>query len=114
MPISPQTPPTKKFRMSSSTLTENNMVTLGINEAHNSSAALAIDGKIVAAAEEERFVRVKNQFGVPFKAIQFCLNFAKISPQNIVLVVFSGGIPQFITTYRKSDPNQNNTTLNLL
>lgn len=35
------------------------MIVLGINEAHNSSAALAIDGEIVAAAQEERFSRQK-------------------------------------------------------
>ncbi|MDP2632339.1 MAG: carbamoyltransferase C-terminal domain-containing protein [Candidatus Curtissbacteria bacterium] len=90
------------------------MIVLGVNEAHNSSAVLAIDGKIVAAAQEERFVRVKNQFGIPYNAIKFCLDFAKISPENIDLVVFSGGIPQFITTYKKSSTQSNGTVLNLL
>lgn len=91
------------------------MIVLGINEAHNSSAALAQDGKITAAAQEERFVRVKNQFGVPYNAMKFCLDFAKISPKNIDLVVFSGGIPQFITTYKKSAGMQSESTvINLL
>lgn len=91
------------------------MIVLGINEAHNCSAALAIDGQIVAAAQEERFVRAKNQFGVPYNAIKFCLSYAKIQPDDIDLVVFSGGIPQFITTYQKSNAqNQNSRLLNLL
>lgn len=91
------------------------MIILGINDAHNCSAALAIDGQIIAAAQEERFVRVKNQFGVPYNAIKFCLSYAKIKPSDINLVVFSGGIPQFITTYQKTRAkNQNNHLLNIL
>lgn len=91
------------------------MIVLGINEGHNCSAALAIDGQIVSAAQEERFIRAKNQFGVPYNAIKFCLAYAKIKPNDIDLVVFSGGIPQFITTYKKSyTQNQNSPLLNLL
>ncbi len=74
------------------------MIVLGINEAHNASCALAIDGKIIACAQEERFTRVKNQFGIPFNAIAFCLEYAQINPKNIDSVVFTGGIPQFITS----------------
>ena len=47
---------------------------LGINAYHgDASAALVIDGKLVAAAEEERFRRIKHWAGFPSKAIQYCL-----------------------------------------
>lgn len=76
------------------------MIVLGINEAHNASAALAIDGEIIAAAQEERFSRIKNHFGVPYKAIEFCLNFAKVNGNDVDLIVFSGGVPNFITSLK--------------
>ena len=50
------------------------MTILGINAYHaDSSAALLIDGKLIAATEEERFRRVKHWAGFPSLAIQFCL-----------------------------------------
>lgn len=76
------------------------MIVLGINEAHSASAALATDGEIVAAAQEERFSRVKNHIGVPYQAIGFCLEFAKITGQEVDLIVFTGGVPNFITNVK--------------
>ncbi|OGD91588.1 hypothetical protein A3D81_00565 [Candidatus Curtissbacteria bacterium RIFCSPHIGHO2_02_FULL_40_17] len=78
------------------------MVVFGINEAHNASCALAVDGEIIAAAQEERFSRIKNHFGTPYKAIEFCLNFAKIQAQDVDLIVFSGGVPTFLTSLASS------------
>jgi carbamoyltransferase len=50
------------------------MVILGINAFHgDSSAALVRDGKLVAAAEEERFRRVKHWAGFPSQSIAYCL-----------------------------------------
>jgi carbamoyltransferase len=50
------------------------MKILGINNSsHDSSAALVIDGKIIAASEEERFDRVKHSGNFPINAIKFCL-----------------------------------------
>jgi carbamoyltransferase len=47
---------------------------LGINAYHaNSAAAIVVDGRLVAAVEEERLNRVKYAAGFPFRAIQFCL-----------------------------------------
>jgi carbamoyltransferase len=40
---------------------------------HNSAAALLIDGRIVAAAQEERFTRTKHDAGFPTHAIAYCL-----------------------------------------
>jgi carbamoyltransferase len=41
---------------------------------HDSAAALVIDGRIVAAAQEERFTRIKHDKRLPLNAIKFCLN----------------------------------------
>ncbi len=59
---------------------------LGLSGAvsHDASAALYIDGKLVAAAEEERFVRDKHaKSRMPFEAAKFCLEFAGIRPQDV-------------------------------
>ena len=55
---------------------------------HDSAAALIIDGKIVAAAQEERFTRIKHDSSYPTNAIKFVLQFAKIKLKNIDYVVF--------------------------
>ena len=43
---------------------------------HDSAATLLIDGKIIAAAQEERFTRVKHDSSYPHNAIEFVLNYA--------------------------------------
>jgi carbamoyltransferase len=51
------------------------MIILGTNAYHaNSSAAVVVDGRLVAAVEEERLNRVKYAAGLPVRAIQFCLD----------------------------------------
>jgi hypothetical protein len=51
---------------------------------HDPSAALYIDGKLVAAAEEERFVRDKHAKNrMPYEAAKFCLDFAGIKPSDV-------------------------------
>lgn len=60
------------------------MIILGINAYHaDSSASLLIDGKIVCATEEERFTRIKHWAGLPIQSIEFCLEFAKISIDQV-------------------------------
>jgi carbamoyltransferase len=72
------------------------MKILGISGAvrqgnHDGAAVLVCDGKIVAAAEEERFIRIKHAPGVlPENAIRFCLAEANLDIQDIDLVVFPG------------------------
>lgn len=57
---------------------------LGINAFHgDASACLIIDDKIVAAAEEERFSRIKHSAGIPINAIKFCLDFSKLNINEI-------------------------------
>src|SRR5690242_2062438 len=55
---------------------------------HDAAAALLRDGVLVAAAEEERFTRVKHDFGFPRQAIRFCLERAGISPRELDYVAF--------------------------
>ncbi len=67
------------------------MIVLGISGAisHDPSAALFIDGKLVAAAEEERFIRDKHAKGrFPYEAARFCLEFAGIRPEAVDVVAF--------------------------
>ena len=55
---------------------------------HDSAAALIEDGRIVAAAQEERFTRKKHDAGFPRNAIHFCLEFAGCSLDDVDRVVF--------------------------
>ncbi|THF57642.1 carbamoyltransferase family protein [Pseudothauera rhizosphaerae] len=65
------------------------LTVLGLSGAltHDPSAALYIDGKLVAAAEEERFVRDKHAKNrMPYEAARFCLDFAGIRPRDVTAV----------------------------
>ncbi|MFN0076439.1 MAG: carbamoyltransferase [Prosthecobacter sp.] len=56
------------------------MIVLGLNAYHgDSAAALVKDGQLIAAAEEERFRRIKHWSGLPTEAMQWCLADAGIS-----------------------------------
>jgi carbamoyltransferase len=55
---------------------------------HDSAACLVRDGEILAAAQEERFSRKKHDFRFPIYAINWCLQEAGISSQQLDLVVF--------------------------
>ena len=55
---------------------------------HDSAAALIKDGKIVAAAQEERFTRKKHDSAFPGQALAFCLNDAGITSADLSYVVF--------------------------
>ncbi len=50
---------------------------------HDTSAALVCDGRLVAAAEEERFTRRKHELESPLHAIAFCLEFAGLTMRDI-------------------------------
>lgn len=63
---------------------------LGINAYHaDASACLLRDGALVAAAEEERFNRVKHWAGLPGEAIQFCLREAGISLKSVAVIAIN-------------------------
>lgn len=55
---------------------------------HDSAASLVIDGEITAAAQEERFTRIKYDLRMPVNAIQYCLKEGRIAPDDIDMVVF--------------------------
>ena len=55
---------------------------------HDSAAALLIDGKIIAAAQEERFTRKKHDQSYPFNAIEFVLDFSGLKRSEIDQIVF--------------------------
>ena len=55
---------------------------------HDSAAALLIDGKISAAAQEERFTRKKHDASFPKHAVQFCLDHAGLKLDAIDYIVF--------------------------
>src|SRR5947209_8342991 len=60
------------------------MKILGLNAYHGDSAAcLLLEGKLVAAAEEERFRRIKHWAGLPTQAINYCLEEAKLRLEEI-------------------------------
>lgn len=56
---------------------------------HDSAACILRDGEVIAAAEEERFSRIKHDFAFPINAIEFCLAWAKIKSSEIDFVVFN-------------------------
>jgi carbamoyltransferase len=55
---------------------------------HDSAATILIDGKIVAAAQEERFTRKKHDSSYPFNAIEFVLNFTKLKLNDVDQIIF--------------------------
>jgi len=74
------------------------MVILGINSAfHESAAALIVDGRLVAAAEEERFNRVKhgkratpgNADQLPWRAVEYCLSQSGVSFADVQAIGYS-------------------------
>src|SRR5437762_341737 len=60
------------------------MIILGINAYHGDAAAAIVrEGQLIAAAEEERFNRIKHCAGFPTRAIQYCLQAAGISIEDV-------------------------------
>jgi carbamoyltransferase len=55
---------------------------------HDSAACLVIDGKVVAAAQEERFTRKKHDAAFPTHAVNYCLAEAKLKASDLDFVVF--------------------------
>ena len=55
---------------------------------HDSAATIIVDGKIIAAAQEERFTRKKHDSNYPYNAVEFVLKFAKLNISEIDHIVF--------------------------
>lgn len=64
------------------------MYILGVSQGHDASACIIKDGRVLAAAEEERFNRIKHSVGcsTPVLAANFCLKYAGIGRENIDFV----------------------------
>ena len=55
---------------------------------HDSAAAIIIDGKIIAAAQEERFTRIKHDSNYPYNAVDFVLKFSNLKISEVNHIVF--------------------------
>lgn len=55
---------------------------------HDSSAAILVDGEIIAAVQEERFTRIKHDSEFPHHSVAYCLKEAGLSPHDLKAVVF--------------------------
>ena len=62
------------------------MKILGLSTMGNSSASIVIDGVVIAAIEEERLTRLKNDGGFPFEAIKYCLEISGLKITDIDII----------------------------
>lgn len=85
---------------------------------HDSAAALVVDGKIVAAAQEERFTRIKHDHHFPANAVEYCLHHARISPADLDYVGFYdkplAKFERLVETYTAFAPQSLNSWLKAL
>src|SRR5690242_12678090 len=86
------------------------MIILAIHDGHNASACLLDNGKIMAAIQEERITRIKNDFTFPANAINALLKMFSLSIENIDKVVFASNhlpFPQskkeMLESYKESE-----------
>ncbi len=65
-------------------------IILGINAYHaDSSACIVVDGQLVAAAEEERFRRIKHWAGFPTEAVRYCLREADVALEDVDVIAIN-------------------------
>lgn len=63
------------------------MIQLGLSGFyHDSASTILIDGKVICAIEEEKLSGIKHDSSFPFKAIQWCLDYAKITIDEVDMV----------------------------
>ncbi len=75
------------------------MAVLGISGGyHDSAAAVLVDGNLVAAAQEERFSRVKHDASMPARAVRWCLDHAGVGADDLEAVVY---YEKPLTTYER-------------
>ena len=82
---------------------------IGINWEQNSTAALMVDGKILASISEERFSRIKNDERYPYSAINWLLKNFKIAKKDITAICFisEAWTPAYILTRHYTKMNVN-------
>ncbi|WP_072090891.1 carbamoyltransferase C-terminal domain-containing protein [Candidatus Pelagibacter communis] len=81
------------------------MIILGIHDGHDASASLMIKGKIVAANQEERFSRLKGDYGLPLKAIRCCLKQGNISINDVDEIAVASHTLNPVLLYIKRNAN---------
>lgn len=81
------------------------MIILGVNDGHQASAAIIIDGVLKAAVAEERFTRRKNEHGYPKRAIEACLRISGRSAADIDRIAMATKAlpPSYFRIRRDSD-----------
>ena len=55
---------------------------------HDSAATILVNGKIIAAAQEERFTRKKHDSSYPFNAVNFVLNYTNLKLNDVDQIIF--------------------------
>ena len=55
---------------------------------HDSAACILVNGKIIAAAQEERFTRIKHDSSYPHNSVEFVLNYAKMKLNEVDHIIF--------------------------
>jgi carbamoyltransferase len=66
------------------------LITVGLSPVlHESAVGVVVDGKLVAAASEERFSRIKNDGGFPHRALEFVLRQARVTPAEVDHVAYA-------------------------
>ena len=75
---------------------------------HDSAAAIIKDGEIIAACQEERFSRIKNDKSFPIYAINYCLEEARINQNELSAIIFYDNtfitMERMLWTYAKTYP----------
>lgn len=66
------------------------MKIVGIHDGHTAAAALSIDGRVVAAVQEERFTRIKNWAGFPSLSVQWVLQSQGLTVSDVDALVVNG------------------------
>lgn len=66
------------------------MNVIGIHDGHTAAAALLRNGRLVAAAQEERFTRIKNWAGFPAQSVHWVLQSQGLGPSEVDAVVLNG------------------------
>lgn len=75
------------------------MIVLGISDHLSSGAALTIDGRLVAAVNEERLVRKKMVIGFPWKSVEMVLRVGGVQPKDLDLVAVGSRWGHFLPEY---------------
>ena len=85
---------------------------------HDSAASLIKDGKIIAAAQEERFSRIKNDRRFPLSAINFCLEKADINQDELSAIIYYDNafltFERIFWSFVSTTPNSINTWIKII